>query len=349
MAEKGLSLGPQFASLPPTNPLSPNARMELPILSKLRDGVRFDFNTLADCDESTDAYWEEWWDKADPDAIGRPEIIEDGDPILLETIRKETVDLVAYHERFNKFLSKAIERNWLPAVNGLPRDEFHERLLRIVASNSRPSPERPQIIFAGGGYGSGKTTVLTELAKAERIPVGPGHLVGVDYFKLHVPEFSLIQSVGDGRASGTVQKECKALTDRLFPLLIENRRSFVWDSSMSNREESLQRIRTATGAGYELTLVAVLTPLKLAIRQAMQRAKLTRRFPNREALPESNGAFKAAFREYVPLFDEVIVFARMDELGNVPVEVATKSGKANQLASPDGDTLTQALAFGASK
>lgn len=317
--------------------------MELPILSKLREGVQFDFATLADSFDDTESFWEEWWDAADPEAIARPEIIEKDDPILTETIHKGTVDLLAYHERFHEFLIRAIEGNRLPAINGLPRAEFRERLLRIVACNSKPSVDRPQIVFAGGGYGSGKTTVLIELARDGVIPVGREHMVGVDYFKLHVPEFSLIQSVGDGRASGTVQKECKELADNLFPFLIENRRSFVWDSSMSNREESLRRIGMAEAAGYELTLVAVLTPLKLAIRQAMQRARLTKRFPNAKALPESNRAFKAAFHEYVPLFDEVIAFARDEALSDDPFRVATKSGKANALAPVDSNLLTQAL------
>lgn len=322
-----------------------NERMELPILSQLRDGVRFDFSTLADNNDDTEAFWEEWWSGWDPETISRPEVIENHDPVLTETATKETVDLVAYRERFNEYLTQAIERNQLPAKNGVPRAEFRQRLLRIVGSNSMPSSGRPQIVFAGGGYGSGKTSILWKLAKEEKLPVGPGHMVGVDYFKLHVPEFSLIQSVADGRASGTVQKECKELADRLFQLLIAGRRSFVWDSSMSNREETIQRIHAAEAAGYELTMVAVLTPLKLAIRQAMQRARNTRRFPNAHALPESNRAFKAAFREYLPLFDEVIAFARMEELGENPVVVATKSGRLNELAVDDDELLGSALAF----
>lgn len=319
--------------------------MELPILSKLRDGVRFDFATLADNNDDTEAFWEEWWSGRDSETISRPEVIENDDPALTETAAKETVDLVAYRERFNEYLTKAIERNLLPAKNAVPRANFHQLLLRIVGSNSMASSGRPQIVFAGGGYGSGKTSILWKLAKEGRLPVGPGHMAGVDYFKLHVPEFSLIQSVADGRASGTVQKECKALADRLFPILIEDRRSFVWDSSMSNQAETIQRIRMADAAGYELTLVAVLTPLKLAIRQAMQRARNTRRFPNAHALPASNQAFKVAFPEYVPLFDEVIVFARMEDLGDDPVQVASKSGRLNELAVDDDATLGSALAF----
>jgi hypothetical protein len=135
------------------------------------------------------------------------------------------------------------------------------------------------------------------------------------------------------------------LADSLFPILLQDRRSFVWDSSMSNREETLRRIGDAQAAGYELTMVAVLAPLKVATRQAMERALESRRFPNLNALPESNRAFKLAFPEYVPEFDEVIVFARNHNLGEDPVQVAVKSGKENPLVPVDSALFTQALTF----
>jgi hypothetical protein len=319
--------------------------MELSILSKLRKGVRFDFATLAESFDDTEAFWEEWWTERDFGSISRPEVIENDDPILAETVTKEVVDLLTYRERFNEYIIKLIDKNLLPARDGVSRADFRKHLLRIVGSNSMASHERPQIVFAGGGYGSGKTSTIWKLAKDGRLPVGPGHMVGVDYFKLHVPEFSLIHSVADGRASSTVQKECKMLADSLFPILLQDRRSFVWDSSMSNREETLRRIGDAQAAGYELTMVAVLAPLKVATRQAMERALESRRFPNLNALPESNRAFKLAFPEYVPEFDEVIVFARNHNLGEDPVQVAVKSGKENPLVPVDSALFTQALTF----
>ena len=58
--------------------------MNLPILAKLKDGEKFDFQTLANNVEQTEEYWEWWWaEKAKSDEISRPEIISEDDPILL--------------------------------------------------------------------------------------------------------------------------------------------------------------------------------------------------------------------------------------------------------------------------
>jgi hypothetical protein len=96
------------------------------------------------------------------------------------------------------------------------------------------------------------------------------------------------------------------LADSLFGELIAAKKSFIWDSSMSNVEEATKRVKEAKEAGYELTLVAVLTPVAVAIRQAMERARETKRFPNAKALIESNATFKKAFFGYLPDFDEVV-------------------------------------------
>jgi hypothetical protein len=90
--------------------------MQLPITTKLLEGVKFDFPTLANNYECTEQFRSDWWERAPKDVISRPETIEDNDPILTETFGKATVDLRAYRERFNGFLTGAIEQGRLPAA-----------------------------------------------------------------------------------------------------------------------------------------------------------------------------------------------------------------------------------------
>lgn len=318
--------------------------MHLPILEKLKDGEKFEFSVLAENVEQTEEFLHWWWaEKAQEGVISRPEIIEDNDPILTETLSKPSVDLACYPDFFDRTLLDATRQGRLPSRNGCPRGHFRDLLLRIVAPSSVALTGRPQLVFAGGGYGSGKTTVLNMLAQSGMLPVQLAHLVGVDVFKPLVPEYNLIKAVADGRASLTVQKECQELATDLFDLLTEHGRSFAWDSSMSNLDETTARLERAREKGYELTMIAVLTPQDVATRQAMRRAQLSRRFPNPKALPDSHEGFRRNFNAYIPLFDEITVFANGGGGPDSCVVVAEKAAGANELAIMDQEMFSRAL------
>ncbi len=316
--------------------------MELPILEKLKDGEKFDFATLAENVEQTEQFWEWWWkEKANPEVISRPEIISDNDDVLQPTLEKCATHLVSHSEFFDDPLSRLIKKGLLPARDNIPRDSFRRLISQIVTNSSVLLSGRPQIVFAGGGYGSGKTTTLNFLAQSGKVPVGLAHLVGVDVFKPLIPEYNLIKAVADGRASLTVQKECQELAAEMFDTLIEAQRSFIWDSSMSNRGETTERITQAQATNCELTMVAVLTPLELATKQAMQRAHDSRRFPHPEFLPKSHVGFREAFMGYVPHFDNVVVFARL--AGSDGAMLVAEKGSTKELVIYDDDLFNRAL------
>jgi len=320
-------------------------RMEIPILERLKAGEKFDFPTLAENVDQTQRFWDWWWQtKVRGEVIERPEIIADNDPILDLTISKPLVEFNRYPEFFHHFLQRAIKAGCLPASGKLPRAQFGEALKQHMMGSSVYLGTRPQLVFAGGGYGSGKTTILNFLAHEERLPVEMRHMVGVDVFKPLVPEYNLITAVGDGRASLTVQAECQQIASDLFEIFVESRRSFIWDSSMSDAAATEARIQQARDEGYELTMIAVLTPLEVAIRQAMGRAQDSHRFPNPVALPKSHVDFRAAFHSYVPLFDEVIVFANQGGGTDNCSVIAEKTAEMNQLAIHDKELFRSALA-----
>ena len=301
----------------------------MPILEKLRDGEKFDFETLIDNHEEVEQFWNIWWEGRDFNQIDRPETILDDDPILSITKNKDTADLLTNSDFFNEELTQAICRKRLVQNQAIRRADLQNQLIKIVGSNSVKLEGRPKIVFAGGGYGSGKTTILSRLASDGKLPVQMGHMVGVDYFKLYIPEFSLIQAVSDGRASLTVQQECKMLAAGLFKVLIEAERSFILDSSMSAEAETMDTIQRAVQKGYEMSLIAVLTPVEIAIRQAMGRAFETRRFPHKEYLPTSHIGFRKSFMKYVPVFEDVTLLAKIGESNDLPVVVAEKKDGKN--------------------
>jgi predicted ABC-type ATPase len=314
--------------------------MDLPILERMKEGVKFDFETLSDNVEKADIYWDWWWkEKAKFESIGRPETIEDCDDILTETFSKPFVDTICHREAIDDPLLRLLNEGVIPTSQSLDREIFRDLAMKIVAVGSVSLPE-PTIVFAGGGYGSGKTTVLGFLAENGGIPCKG--TIGADMFKQLIPEYHLIKAVADGRASLTVQKECMMLVKRLYPQLIEQKRSFVMDSSMSDQKETLARINLAKKSGYNLTMVAVLTPLNVAINQAMHRAKISRRFPHPKALPESHIAFRQHFTKYSPLFDKILVYANPG--GGVSMSLVARKNVGSELEIFDSKMFNSAIA-----
>src|SRR5258708_32768184 len=134
--------------------------MQLPILERLKDGEKFDFDTLAENVEQTDLFWEWWWDeKYKEGTISRPDIILESDAILIPTDEKLTVDLAYRQEFFDKTLFRLVKKGILPCEEAVRRERYHQLITQIVNNSSIALSGRPQIVFAGGGYGSGKTTV----------------------------------------------------------------------------------------------------------------------------------------------------------------------------------------------
>jgi predicted ABC-type ATPase len=305
------------------------AIMILPILERLQNGEKFDFPTLADNVEQTDQYWNWWWEeKAKGNDLSQPEIIENDDPILVETFHKETVDLSTNREFFDSHLLRNPDICSIHPCDDVSRYDFRNVLLRIAANGSVKLEGRRTIIFSGGGYGSGKTTIINHLAEAKCLAVRTSDLVSSDIFRQLIPEFNLIKAVGDGRASFTVHKECTDLTDQLFELLVDDGRSFVFDSSMGHKANALRRIEFAKSRGYFLTLIAVLTPLEVAIRFAMRRAKISRRFPIFHDYKQSHVSFIEEFRNYFPHFDEIKVLANLEENRDIELVAEKKAGES---------------------
>lgn len=282
--------------------------------------------------------------------LDRPYTVQDDDLVLRPTETHDFVDTVSHSAFFEQFLLDELERGSLPIGDHLCRTEYRAALIRLLAGHSNNLPEgRKKIIFAGGGYGAGKTTVLHTLACARKLEVPPSSILGTDIFKLFLPEFSRLKRVSDGRASTIVQKEAKLLSDQLFDVLLGKGRSFIWDSSMSDREATTNKILAAQGKGYHLEMVAVISNLKNASFRAMNRAKEIRRFAHPDFLPESHRGFARNFIGYLDYFQEVRVFHNIQGMAQPkaqPLQIGVKGANDNHLAVSDMDALNTFLALG---
>jgi predicted ABC-type ATPase len=302
----------------------------------LKDGEKFDFSTLADNYEQTQEYWDWCWsEKSKPGRFQIPQVILDDDPILLPTNLKQTVNCSAHRRFFDSQLFLFTETGLIPAQDNLLRDSFRATLKEIRANASVKLAGQPRIVFTGGGYGSGKTSIVTQLARWKQLPISPENTVNADIFKQLIPEYNLVKAVGDARASATVHRESVILADELLRSQIEQKRSFIFDSSMAYKPETMERIEFAKKNGYFLTMIGVLTPWQNAFQFAMNRARISRRFPGSDKFLESHHLFNQVFRDYFDLFDEIKIFANLGKLSDIMLVAEKKSGEKLVTTTPD--------------
>src|SRR4029077_20907336 len=96
--------------------------MDLPILEKLKDDIKFDFATLADNVEKTDLFWEWWWqEKWKKGTLDRPETLEDNDEILTETLSKPFVDTIFHRHSIDEPLLTLLNEGVIPTSQSLDR------------------------------------------------------------------------------------------------------------------------------------------------------------------------------------------------------------------------------------
>lgn len=285
-----------------------------PILQRLIKGDRFSYSLLRAERDAVEGYWEWWWKQADTSSLERPMTLVDSDPILTPTIEKKTVDTFTDSFMFSDPLRNLLKSNILPSGESVDRGVFHQALADHLTQFGIKG-EKPALIFTGGGYGAGKTSGLQHLVKIGKSPVDipMSALQGVDYCKQALPEFSRVQRVADGRASKICQEESRTISDLLFCQLVAEKRTFGWDSSMSNKESIFKKIEFAQKNGYRMALLAVLTVLETAIPRAMHRARETRRFAPPKHLEASHRAFWSNLGDYVETFDEALVLENSKE------------------------------------
>ena len=305
-----------------------------PIFDGLVSGDQYSSALLACHKEEVDNFWSWWWRNHPKNQLDRTKTVQDGDDWLVPTHQCRILNTESHSEFFSDHLIRALTAPCMPRGDKVPRAHFREGIVKYlsglgVAQNSRV------VVFAGGGYGTGKTTSLSFLAKANNLGIPLSSVLGVDHCKALIPEFDRLKAVGDGRASEVCQAESRLISELLFENLVKSGLSFGWDSSMSDRAESSKRIIRASSARYLLTLVAVYTTPEKAVIRAMERAQETRRFAHPDHFHPSAQNFWKNFAEYVPEFDKVFVIDNSEDWirgsPTEPIIIAEKHRKEDLL------------------
>lgn len=192
-------------------------------------------------------------------------------------------------------------------VSKAGRSGFRAAEIAKVVARGRPFPAdvRPILWLMGGGSGSGKSTVLSELKAQGFVPDSGAVEIDPDDFKEVIPEFQELIRRGDSRAAAVVHEESTLMARTALVQAMKQRANIIFDTTLSAFPSAAKLIRYARLHGYEARIIGVTASLATALSRVRNRAERSGRFVPEPALRRTHQHFAAAFEKYVPLADAI--------------------------------------------
>lgn len=208
------------------------------------------------------------------------------------------------------------------------RGGFRSAEIAKVVARGQPLPAdvRPILWLMGGGSGSGKSTVLSELKAQGFVPDSGAVEIDPDDFKEVIPEFQELIRRGDSRAAAVVHEESTLMARTALAQAMKQRANIILDTTLSAFPAAAKLIRYARLHGYEVRIIGVTAALAKALARSRERAERSGRFVLEAALCWTHQHFAAAFEKYVPLADAIELW-KTDMPGGAPAKkIARKQG-----------------------
>jgi len=280
------------------------------IFQGLLSGRKFSYSTLRDHPGEIAEFLKIWWGNHSPHLncnLAGPETLLDDDEILDETRYKERAILsdISFPNPATgfAFFSEGLSYSSVPR-----RDAFQDYVAKYLFNNSPRFAEGGFAVFCGGGNGAGKSSSLKFIyPDSKRMPI-----FGADMIKDLIPEYHQIQQVGDWRASLVVHEEAVQIVNKLMRLHVASGHAFVLDSTMSNVQQTLERLAYVKGHGYVVRLVGVCTDLAVARKRCMERAQGTFRFITPQSFVSTHREFALKLPTFLEFAEEAHLFWNSD-------------------------------------
>ena len=201
------------------------------------------------------------------------------------------------------------------------RRELHEKILDEKLSKVKSS-DKPIAILTGGGSGSGKTSVIE--ASLGNMKDQMVH-VDADDIKKSIPEYNELVAKDSPTAAAQAHDESSDLSSELINRSIAEKKPFLYDSTMKNKEKFERLAKKLKENGYEVHIVFADCPLEEAKARAAARAKITGRKVPDSVIEESHSGAISGLKHLSKFADSTSVFSTA---GKPPPRLAySKSGK----------------------
>lgn len=215
------------------------------------------------------------------------------------------------------------ERIWAEHRTAL-HDEIVKSFLKGVVSD-----DKPIALFLGGGSASGKSEIRDEII----VPWLDCSIIVIDcdLIKQKLPEYKLYRKINSVIAANVVHIESTDIANTIISSCIDNNISFIYDTTLAGSPEQYYSIiQQCKQRQYQLILVGVCTPLKVALEREHKRFLETGRKVPKEVVEYTHTYFPITFHKIEPEFDIVHIYDNSEDC-KAPTIVAVRQGKGEVL------------------
>ena len=198
---------------------------------------------------------------------------------------------------------------------------------KLKEGETPPDNIKPVCFLFGGGSASGKSTVINSIVKPliGKLPYKFANL-DCDEIKSHMPEYQMYQDEGEDPV-GRVHRESSDICNECIKAMVQNRKCFTYDGCMSDYRKYRNLIGHLNDAGYEIHIVAVDVPTKMALA----RAKKRKRQIAEKYIISAHDGFGATFLPLTELkIDSFALYDNSQPAGKPPTCIVNSHGIQNQ-------------------
>ena len=164
------------------------------------------------------------------------------------------------------------------------------------------SLRHPELLFLGGGGGSGKSSIL-DIVKKDYSFNTEGHVVvNPDEVREFIPEYQELNEYHHNASSAITHEEASLIAKRIEAEAMWNRYPIVLDGTLANKEKALARFAYARSKAYKPVLLGITIDPHEAMVRAAKRGQTSGRFVPTKVLLDAHKGFNSAVSEYVQDF-----------------------------------------------
>jgi len=204
------------------------------------------------------------------------------------------------------------------------RKKLHDEIINKVMEKVGKS-SKPVMILSGGGSASGKSSVLKSALPNHSHEVA---YIDSDAIKENIPEYKALVKDKDESAAAHTHLESSHVASEAIRRAMEDKKSFVYDSTMKNQERIEKLTNEARSKGYDVHIIFADLDKNIAHERASKRAEETGRKVPEEIIHASHeGAIKTLGNVH-HLADSVTVYSTK---GDKPEIAYKRSGDKKEI------------------
>lgn len=207
------------------------------------------------------------------------------------------------------------------------RQKLHDKIVRTIvnSANSPKNGEKPLCILMGGGSASGKGTFRNTmiLPKLKSMGLRMG-IADPDDIKEQIPEYEYFKEQNIQTAAARVHRESSDINQEAINALIENRKNFMWDGTMSDARLYNPVIEHLKKAGYRTYIIGTDVSIELALQRSHERAKITGRDVPDYIVASAHGGFANTYPQLINKVDGYFLYDTSEK--NNPILIEDSKG-----------------------